>query len=139
MSAVRDLGQMLAGMRPQLHQGRYVFAAVAAMPDGLEPVMTFAEDEGLTIIADQAAADRAGLSYDFVAQWITLTVRSALDGVGLTAAVSSALAAAGIGCNIVAAVHHDHLFVPAGTAREAIRLLAELARNQNAGRAHGPG
>jgi ADP-ribose pyrophosphatase YjhB (NUDIX family) len=124
---VRDLGQMLAGMRPRRHPGRYVFAVVAAVPSGLEPVMTFSEAEGLTVVADQAAADHAGLAYDFVAEWITLTVHSALDGVGLTAAVSSALAAAGISCNIVAAVHHDHLFVPAGTADRAISLLAELA------------
>ena len=43
---------------------------------------------------------------------ITLTGHSALDGVGLTAAVASALADAEIPCNMVAAFHHDHAFVP---------------------------
>ncbi len=90
--------------------------------------MTFTEEEGLTLILSQHEADLAGLRYDLVTEWITLTVHTALDGVGLTAAVSSTLADAAISCNVVAAVHHDHLFVPAGTADRAIRLLEDLAR-----------
>jgi hypothetical protein len=89
--------------------------------------MTFTEDEGLTLILGQDEADAAGLAYDVVTEWITLMVHSALDGVGLTAAVSGALADAGISCNVVAATHHDHLFVPAVTGEEAARLLADLA------------
>jgi hypothetical protein len=46
---------------------------------------------------------------------LTLRVHSALDGVGLTAAVASALAEIGIPCNMVAAFHHDHAFVPEAT------------------------
>jgi hypothetical protein len=57
---------------------------------------------------------------------ITLTVPSALDGVGLTAAVATALADAGIPCNVVAAFHHDHLFVPAAMAKRAVRVLLDL-------------
>jgi uncharacterized protein len=120
---------MLAQMRPRRQPGRYVFTAVAGMPPaGVRPVMTFTEDEGLTLILRQDEAEAAGLDYDLVTEWITLAVHSALDGVGLTAAVSGTLAAAGISCNIVAAAHHDHLFVPAGTASEAVRLLEHLAR-----------
>jgi hypothetical protein len=36
-------------------------------------------------------ADALGLAYDFVATWITLEVRTALDAVGLTGAVARAL------------------------------------------------
>jgi hypothetical protein len=129
MAAIRDLDQMLAQLRPQLHPGRYVFTTVtAAMPGGIRPVMTFTEDEGLTLILRQDDADAAGLPYDLVTAWITLTVHSALDGVGLTAAVSATLADAGISCNMVAAARHDHLFVPAAAADEAVRLLDDLAR-----------
>jgi hypothetical protein len=71
--------------------------------------MTFTEEEGLTVILSQEEADAAGLAYDLATEWITLTVHSALDGVGLTAAVSEALAGAGISCNVAAAAHHDHL------------------------------
>jgi hypothetical protein len=45
---------------------------------------------------------------------------------GLAAAVSGALAAAGIACNVVAAVHHDHLFVPQDRAAEAMEILRAL-------------
>jgi uncharacterized protein len=128
MAAIRELDQMLAQLRPRRHPGQYVFTTVpGAPPPGTRPVMTFAEDEGLTLILRQDEADLAGLRYELVTAWITLTVHSALDGVGLTAAVSAVLADAGIGCNVVAATRHDHLFVPAAAAGEALRLLAELS------------
>ena len=128
MAAISDLSQLLAQLRPHRRPGRYVFTTVSAVPAGAEPVMTFAEDEGLTMIVSQTAADQLGLPYDLVTEWITLTVHSSLAAVGLTAAVSQTLAEAGLGCNMVAAAYHDHVFVPAGTAAEAVRLLADLAR-----------
>jgi uncharacterized protein len=129
MAVVRDLASMLAQLRPRRHPGRYVFTTVTGSPPaGVRPVMTFAEEEGLTLILGQDEADAAGLAYNLVTEWITLTVHSALDGVGLTAAVSGTLAEAGISANMVAATRHDHLFVPAGTASQAIRLLEDLAR-----------
>ncbi len=59
---------------------------------------------------------------------IVLDVLSALDGVGLTATVSSALAEAGIPCNVVAAYHHDHLFVPADAAEHALAILLAVQK-----------
>jgi uncharacterized protein len=125
---VRDRDRMVAGMRPLLRPGSYVFVTVpGGVPDGVTPVMSFAEDEGLSLIVARTQADAAGLAYDLVTAWITLRVNSALDGVGLTAAVSGVLAEAGISCNVVAATHHDHLFVPEPAAAEAVRLLEALA------------
>jgi uncharacterized protein len=134
MAAVRNLSQMLAEMRPLRHPGSYVFTTVTALPAAVRPVMTFTEDEGLTVILSQDEADAAGLPYDLITEWITLTVHSALDGVGFTAAVSRTLADAGISCNMVAAAHHDHLFVPAGTAGQAVLLLEDLAAAASRGR-----
>lgn len=65
-------------------------------------------------------ADQTGLPYEFVAGWITLEVRSALDAVGLTSAVSAALTQAGISCNVLAGYHHDHLLVPHDRVPEAM-------------------
>ena len=73
-------------------------------------------------------AQAAGLAYDYVAAWITLLVNSTLEEVGLTAAFSAQLAAAGISCNVVAGFHHDHLFVPHDRAAEAIALLEAIER-----------
>src|SRR5882724_2087992 len=92
---ITDLAAMLLDLRPREHEGRYVFVTVGgALPAGLQPVMTFAEDEGLTAIVTVEQADAAGLPYELVTAWVTLQVHSALAGVGLTAAVSGALAAA---------------------------------------------
>ncbi len=60
---------------------------------------------------------------------ITLDVNSSLEGVGLTAAVSAALADRGIACNVVAAYHHDHIFVPEKDAETALDVLFNLARD----------
>ena len=114
---VSDLAGMLGGMAPMLDGREWRFALVEGDP----PADAFAlirEDEGLTAILPEAGGGFAR---------ITLMVHSALDGVGLTAAVSAALAEAGIACNVVAGYHHDHLFVPWARRDEALAILQRLA------------
>ncbi|UFR06617.1 ACT domain-containing protein [Streptomyces sp. Go40/10] len=128
MTGETDLRTLLRGLRPELNPGRYVFTmAEGGVPSGVSPVVTVAEQEGLTLVVPQADADAAGMAYDYVAAWITLSVHSALDAVGLTAAVARALAAEGLSCNVVAGFHHDHLFVPHDEAERAVRTLRRLA------------
>ncbi|MDJ0460145.1 ACT domain-containing protein [Streptomyces sp. H27-C3] len=128
MSGERELRKLLSGIRPELNPGRYVFTTVAGgVPPGLTPVVTVTEPEGLTLVVRKEDADAANLPYDYEAGWITLRVHSALDAVGLTAAVSRELAEAGVSCNVVAGFHHDHLFVPHGLAAGAVALLEGLA------------
>ena len=55
-------------------------------------------------------------------------MRSSLDAVGLTAAVSRQLTEHGISCNVVAGYFHDHLFVPLDRGQQALDLLRALAR-----------
>jgi uncharacterized protein len=124
-----DLRKLLSGMRPLLNPGRYVFTTVGgAIPAGVTTVVMVAEPEGLTLVVSQQDADEAGLAYEYVAGWITLRVHSALEAVGLTAAVARELADAGLSCNVVAGFHHDHLFVPYERAAEAVTVLEDLAR-----------
>ncbi|MER7914250.1 ACT domain-containing protein [Streptomyces sp. NPDC096068] len=128
MNAERDPTRLLAGLRPELDPGRYVFTTVdGPAPAGLAPVVTVAETEGLTLVVRQEEADAASLAYDYVAGRITLRVHSALDAVGLTAAVAGELAGAGMSCNVVAGFHHDHLFVEHARAEEALAVLNRLA------------
>jgi hypothetical protein len=124
-----DLQRLLRDLCPELNPGRYVFTtAEGGVPSGVTPVVTVAEREGLTLVVPQAEADGAGMAYDYVAGWITLRVHSALAAVGLTAAVSRALADAGLSCNVVAGFHHDHLFVPYEDAEHAVEVLRRLAQ-----------
>lgn len=114
---VGDLAGMLAGMAPALDARRWAFALVeGALPEDAFAVIR--EDEGTTAILPDEGGDFAR---------ITLMVHSALEGVGLTAAVASALAERGIACNVVAGFHHDHLFVPWERRGEALETLQHLA------------
>ena len=100
---------------PQLHDGEYLFCTVpagTAIPAGCHPVATVLEAEGTTLVLPDRRGRAAGLAGEFPLRWITLTVTSALEAVGLTAAVATALTRDGIACNVIAGFHHDHLFVP---------------------------
>lgn len=96
---------------------------------------TIAEERGPTLVATVAQCAAAGAPVGFVAAWLTVTATTALDGVGLTAALSGALAAGEISCNVLAGYHHDHLLVPWERADEAVALLTGL---RTAGGAIGP-
>ena len=99
--------------------------------DVSESIGQFREPEGITLILPQATADRLQLPYTYEAAWITLTVHSSLEAVGLTAAFAQALAAAQVSCNVVAAYYHDHLFVAARDADKAMQVLQRLAATAN--------
>nr|WP_272916762.1 ACT domain-containing protein [Qipengyuania oceanensis] len=120
---------MIAAMQPRLDQVQWRFVLVT--PDTAPHLLggaigTFREDEGVTAIVPSALADDLGIEGPDFAR-ITLMVHSDLEGVGLTAAVSGALAQAGIACNMVAAFHHDHAFVPAARGGDALTILTEVA------------
>ena len=118
---VIELGAMLAGMAPVLDGQAWFFVVIEGEPPD-DAFAVIREDEGTTVIV---SGERAGMPF----ARITLTVHSALEGVGLTAAVSGALAAAGIACNVVAGYYHDHLFVPWERQDEALAILQRLAQS----------
>ena len=125
---ISDLDELLRSMSPRLNEGVYVFAAVPkeTVLASLDPIATFLEDEGISIVVEESHLVGSGFNVLFRAAWITLTVNSDLNSVGLTAAVAKVLADKGISCNVVAAANHDHLFVPVELAKEAISALDEL-------------
>lgn len=128
MTAERDLSTLLRTLHPARRPGRFVFTLTDEPPDGVDAVASVREIEGLTLVLPQDDADRHYLAYTGTYAMITLEVRSALDAVGLTAAVASALAQRDIACNVVAGYHHDHLFVPEHRADDALAVLHDLAR-----------
>ncbi|MHA6523763.1 ACT domain-containing protein [Tessaracoccus sp. G1721] len=126
MSGVLDLRVLLETMSPEVRPGRFVFV-VAVGPVDAEAQASVVEPEGLSLVLRQEDADRLGLTYDYVAGWITLAVHSSLAAVGLTAAVSVALAEEGISCNVIAGYHHDHLLVPVERVDDALAALLRRA------------
>lgn len=126
MTSEHHLAAVLASMDPVRRPGEFVFVAADGV-EALAPEATVREDEGLSAVVAREQADALGLRYEYVAAWITLQVRSALEAVGLTAAVSRALAGAGLSCNVIAGLRHDHLLVPADRADDALRVLHDLS------------
>jgi hypothetical protein len=123
-----DLTTLLRSLSPRVNPGAYVFVlAPAGEPAGAHPVVVVREGEGTTWVLPREEADALGLGYEFVAAWITLEVHSALEAVGMTAAFARALTEAGISANVVAGLHHDHIFVPHERAEDAVAALRALA------------
>lgn len=132
MTAVGEtrLEILLGAMAPMLTDGLFVYAAVPPGRRDLEvlrPIMIFEEREGATLILTAEAAEAAGIDAIYRCRMITLEIHSSLEAIGLLAAVTARLAAAGMSVNAVSAFYHDHLFVPADRAEEAIALLKQMA------------
>ncbi|XBH22438.1 ACT domain-containing protein [Jonesiaceae bacterium BS-20] len=122
-----DLAQMLATLEATARPDTYVYTVVE--PD--HPVLVVAqvtvqEERGLTAVIRKQDAQTHNLDYEFECAWLTLTVHSSLEAVGLTAAFSAALGNAGISCNVIAGFYHDHLLVPVADKDRALAVLAEL-------------
>lgn len=132
MHLTEDLSFLLRNMKPELNEGTYVFCtiAAAAIIEGNDYICLFKEKEGWTVVLEQGVADRLGLTYTFVAAWITLTVHSELSAVGLTAAFAGALADYDISCNVIAAFYHDHIFVAQKDAQTAMQVLLYLQHSK---------
>lgn len=129
MTGETNLDKLLKTMQPFLNEGEFVFCSITnrqTIPTA-DLLFTFKENEGLTVVLKKELADALQLHYTFVASWITLTVHSSLEAVGLTAAFASELTTEGISCNVVAAFYHDHIFVNKTDADRAMGVLKRLA------------
>lgn len=122
--SVRDLKAMLVGMDPVLSERAWCFQPLndtRFIPDTVFAIIR--EDEGANCVIPAQAAEPGAAQF----ARITLQINSDLEGVGLTAAVSNTLATSGIACNVIAGLHHDHLFVPYDRRDEALALLQKLS------------
>lgn len=125
MSGEKDLQVLLKSMKPEHVSGDYVFCKVENVKDiNINEIeMFFKEKEAFTIIIKKEIADVLQIEYSTVMSWITLTVHSSLEAVGLTAAFSKALSDHQISCNVVAAFYHDHIFVNKKDTQKAMEIL----------------
>ncbi len=131
MNGETNLKILLATMQPVLHELPYVFCTIEHNPFeklSFDPICTFREQEGITVIATEDQAIAGGLASDTLWACITLNVHSSLNAVGFLAAITARLAQAGVSVNAVSAYYHDHLFVPWKRRNEVMKILAELIR-----------
>ena len=75
MSGEKNLEILLKKMKPKLNAGEFVFCEVKNLEEiSLKDIlMSFREEESVTIIIEKKIAEDLGLYYSFVASWITLT------------------------------------------------------------------
>ncbi len=131
MTGITNLNVLMKSMHPELQDGIFVFCSLPtdqSIATDLSPIMLFKETEGTTVIALKDKVVQAGLPHQYECRQITLTIHSSLEAIGFLAAITDCLAKAGISVNPVSAFYHDHLFVPADKAEQALTLLTELAK-----------
>jgi hypothetical protein len=128
MQGETNLTTLLSTLKPEINEEEWVFCTIQepVQLSGSDILASFREKEGVTVIIPKALAEAVGYPYSFVASWITLRVHSSLEAVGLTAAFSTALAAHGISCNVVAGYYHDHIFVSVRDKDKAMAVLQAL-------------
>jgi hypothetical protein len=129
MSGETDLKKLLRTIKPELNTGEYVFCTTNDLNrwNINEALMIFREKEEITMILEKDLAISWNLEFGIVFSWITLTVHSSLEAVGLTAAFAKALTEKNISCNVVAGFHHDHIFVRKSDANTAVSVLNGLS------------
>jgi hypothetical protein len=115
--AERDLKRLLGALDPRVSPERYSFELTESPALVADTFAVIREHEGVTAIRSSPTGHWAH---------IAIGVVSDLESVGLTAALSKRLADAGISANVVAALHHDHIFVPWERREEALALLRSV-------------
>ena len=127
MSGETDLETLLGNLKPSIRPDTYVFCTLEKGRYGdmahVQPLASFLENEGLTLVMTQAQADQEGLPYQGTFCCISLCVHSSLEAVGLTAIIASALAAVHISANMMAGHYHDHIFIPWADAEAALQII----------------
>lgn len=128
MTVHTHLPGILAVIDVDVRPGTFAVITRRAPDDACEAIAQarITEVEGITYVVPEDFARAQGDPPEFAAAWLSLRVHSALNAVGVTAAVSGVLAEHGIACNVLAGFHHDHLLVPAARCDDAVAAIRSL-------------
>jgi len=123
------LASEIALLAPVLDEAPYGFATSTSLErvtfEGVFALVS--EDRAWTVVARRADLETMGLVVpDQLFARISLGAETALDMVGLTALMATALAEVGIAANVIAGASHDHVFVPWERREQALALLERL-------------
>ena len=70
MNGITELDALLKNMHPHLSDEEYVFCTIQSLAvdtiSSLNPICTFKEDEGLTVVLEKDSALKANLQFDEV-------------------------------------------------------------------------
>ena len=129
-SGDENLSNLLNNLQPNLLNEDYVFITLEDYSfdffNLLDPIATFKEKEGLTLVITEERAKQENFEYNSVFKCISLGVHSSLNSVGLIATISTLLSEKGISCNVFSGYFHDHLFVQKSLSKEALELLKSI-------------
>ena len=124
-----NLFKALKNLNPILLNDEYVFctflSSIYGDHDEFNPIASFNEKEGLTLVIRKEVAELNNLEFDGVFKCISLNLISSLSSIGLTALISKVLTDNEISANIYAGFYHDHIFVPSDNANDAFKLLCD--------------
>ncbi|MBT8146791.1 MAG: transporter, partial [Gammaproteobacteria bacterium] len=84
MPGIVELDKLLNSLEPTLSDTEYVFLSIKDGADyaHLEPLATFHEDEGLSLVVTRFNAEQAEIAFDSTFRLLTLKVHSSLEAVG---------------------------------------------------------
>ena len=129
-SGEEDLSNILNNLQPNLLNEDYVFITLEEysleFSNQLDPIATFKEKEGFTLVIKEERAKEKNFEYNSVFKCISLGVHSSLTSVGLIATISKTLSDEGISCNVFSGYFHDHLFVQKSLSKKALELLNNI-------------
>ncbi|OBT93020.1 hypothetical protein VE01_08574 [Pseudogymnoascus verrucosus] len=125
-----DLPTLLSTMTFTLSPTTYVYLTTTsptpALLSKLDPILTFREAEGTTLITTLDLATTHGHEHTYACRMITLEIHSSLAAVGFMAAIAKGLGERGCSANVVSGYFHDHVFVPEGMEGVAMEVLGGL-------------
>ena len=120
MPGQTDLKKILESIDPYLVDESFIFMttdqSLSSISNTLNPIASFKENEGLSIVITQATADKNAITYDSVFSCISLGVHSSLESYGLISTISRELTQNNISTNVFSGYYHDHIFVQSGKA-----------------------
>lgn len=122
---MESLNDVIAASPVRLMPGRYAVAKCATVPTGSGLFMVARDADEVTVIAEEAhlpALDAREVEHGY--RLVEIRVAIPFQGVGFLAAVSRALADAGLNILVVSTYSKDYLLLKEESAAEGLRALA---------------
>ena len=128
MHGQTDLKEILKNIDPHLVDESFIFMttdqSLSSISNSLNPIASFLENEGLSLVITQAIADKNAITYDSVFSCISLGVHSSLESYGLISIISRELTQNNISTNVFSGYFHDHIFVQSGKSDKALEFFS---------------